>query len=286
MKKLSLILFTILSQAAVGAFFIIMIFRLFSVPEGMNELISLALTITSVIMVFSLIIALGHLGSPLIAFRAIFNIRSSWLSREVFLGSLFAVLCLVYTYLRQNLIGPGTLQTGTALVAGITGFLFIYAMGKLYMLKTVSWWNSALTPLSFFLSALILGGLVVNFSFLIEISENRELLPPGFFDIFTSITGGLMLLLCFEFLIVPTRMIRLLSGSNFQKGQLQNFLNRFRWIYYLRLFLAITGFIWLGIMLLTKNFNFGFYIVPFGLVIFTELLGRYLFYAEQETSAL
>lgn len=286
MKKLSLILFTILSQAAVGAFGVIIIFQLFPVPESMNKSVSLALMVTSVMIVFSLILALGHLGSPLLAFRAIFNIRSSWLSREVLLASLFAGFCLTYTYLQQYQIGLRNLQTGTAWVTGIIGFLFILAMGKLYMLKTVSWWNSVLTPLSFFISAFILGGLVINLLFLIDVSANSSTLPLFFFDIFTSITIGLMLLLCFEFLVVPTRMIRLLSGSNFQKGQMQSFLKSFYWIYYLRLFLAISGFTILGIMLLTQSIHLVIYFISFTLLVFEELLGRYLFYAEQESSAL
>lgn len=41
MKKLSLILFTLLSQTAVGAFGVILIFRLFTAPGGMENFISL-----------------------------------------------------------------------------------------------------------------------------------------------------------------------------------------------------------------------------------------------------
>jgi anaerobic dimethyl sulfoxide reductase subunit C len=283
MKKLSLILFTILSQAAVGAFWIIMIVQIY---KGTGNLFPFALIVTNVIMIVSLIIALGHLGSPSIAFRAITNIRNSWLSREVFLASLFAALCAVFTYLQHTQMGSGNLHIGIALVAIFVGFLFIYSMGKLYMLKTVLWWNSILTPLSFFLTAIILGGLLINFTLMMDASIGKTTASSYSIGVIPLMTGSIVLLLGLELLLVPTRMTRLLSGSNIQKGQVQAFMSQYKHLYYLRLIVVLIGFIWLGIMLLTQNFNFGFYIVPFGLVILTELLGRYLFYAEQETSAL
>jgi len=286
MKKLSLILFTILSQATVGAFSVTMVIHLFPTSEEVEKLISLALITCSVIMICSLIIALGHLGSPLIAFKTITNVRSSWLSREVFLAALFTGLCLVTTYLQLNPIKSGKLQIGIGWTAGIVGLLFIYAMGKLYMLKTISWWNSFHTPLSFFITAFILGGLIVDLSLLITISENRVALYPEFLKLFTMITGSILLLLCFEFILVPTRMIRLLSESDYQKDLVQNFLNQFEVIYYLRLLVTIIGFVTLSIILFTQSLYLVIYLISFGLLAIEAFLGRYLFYAEQESSSL
>ena len=280
MKKVSLILFTILSQAAVGTFWVLMIIQVFFASETGENLISFSLMLTTIMMICSLLIALGHLGSPLIAFKAIRHVRNSWLSREVILASAFAGLCLVTTYLHYFQSGLSNTHTGTAWVTAIIGFMFIYSMGKLYMLKTVSWWNSMLTPLSFYLTTTVLGGLLINLFLMMGTTGNTMAEP------FALISKGVLLILTFEMVLIQIRVTRLFSGSNVQKGFAQSFMDQFGQLFYLRLGMSLLGFVFLAIMLFTHRFNLGLYLIPFILLVFAEFLGRYLFYAEQKSSAL
>ena len=286
MKKLSLILFTILSQAAVGAFWVLMIIQVFFTSKIAENLFSFSLIIITMMMVGSLLIAMGHLGSPLIAFKAIRHVHSSWLSREVILASFFAGLCLVTTYLQYFKTGLSTLETLTSWLTAIIGFIFIYSMGKLYMLKTVPWWNSILTPFGFFLTATILGGLFIMLLLMIGIFVENTTINPMLSEAFRLITIGILLFLCFEMLVIPTRVTRLFSGSKFQQGLVQSFMDQFGQLYYLRLGISLLGILFLGRMLLTHRFSLGFFFIPFLLLVFAEFLGRYLFYAEQKSSYL
>jgi Fe-S-cluster-containing dehydrogenase component/DMSO reductase anchor subunit len=65
-----------------------------------------------------------HLGQKSRAFRAIFNIKRSWLSREIFLFSLFLALSLSYMLL------PG--QPVLGWTAAVFGFLSLFAVDRIY----------------------------------------------------------------------------------------------------------------------------------------------------------
>lgn len=79
--------------------------------------------------VFPVLAAIGaglstlHLGKPLRAYRAAFNWRHSWLSREVILFSLFAGAAVLFLLTRSNTVWI----TGT-----VTGFVMLFAMDRVY----------------------------------------------------------------------------------------------------------------------------------------------------------
>jgi anaerobic dimethyl sulfoxide reductase subunit B (iron-sulfur subunit) len=137
----SLVAFTLLAQLAVGATWFL------SVSESFS---SRALGVITVIMMVALLASFVHLGQPLRAWRAIANLRTSWLSREVLSAALFAAALLA------------ALTTGgTGLwLANAAGLALIVSMARVYRLLTVPEWDHRATTASFFATTLLLGAVV------------------------------------------------------------------------------------------------------------------------------
>ena len=104
--------------------------------------------------------SLFHLGRPAVAFKALRNWRTSWLSREVALLSAFSAASLGYAAAWSD-VGPGegwrSLLGGGAVALGAAG---TYASGKLYLVPARPVWNSRRTLVAFFATGLALGPLL------------------------------------------------------------------------------------------------------------------------------
>jgi DMSO reductase anchor subunit len=102
--------------------------------------------------------AMAHLGKPGDSLHAVKNFKSSWLSREILSVNIFAGFLAVMAALAH--IRPGVLNAWLLLVGSLAGGTVLYAMARVYRLRTVPAWNHAGTPLTFLGSALLLGGLL------------------------------------------------------------------------------------------------------------------------------
>ena len=110
------------------------------------------LLLVPVLTVTAIGVALLHLRRPHQMLRAITNLRSSWLSREILLVCLFFFLGL------WALTPAGAVSRDWLLP--VCGLLLIGGMARVYMLRTVPVWNRAKTPLTFLVTGLLLGGLL------------------------------------------------------------------------------------------------------------------------------
>ena len=137
----SLVAFTLLAQLAVGATWFL------SVREPFD---GRALAVITVLMLIALLASFVHLGQPRRAWRALANLRTSWLSREVLSAALFV----------GSLIG--VLATGGSGIwlASATGLTLIISMARVYALRTVPEWNHRATTASFFVTTMLLGAVV------------------------------------------------------------------------------------------------------------------------------
>jgi DMSO reductase iron-sulfur subunit len=90
--------------------------------------------------------ALAHLGRPIAAWKAMRNLRRSWLSREVALLSLYAALAAVTV-----------LVPALAPVAAAAGAAGVFASARLYVVPGRPAWDTPLTVVRFFATALALG---------------------------------------------------------------------------------------------------------------------------------
>jgi anaerobic dimethyl sulfoxide reductase subunit B len=137
----SLVAFTILTQLAVGAVWFLSLWQAFN---------RTALGVITIVMLVGILASFLHLGSPRNAWYAIRNVRSSWLSREVWCAALFAVA----------LIGLTITGGAGAWLVDVIGLALIISMTQVYRLRTVPEWDHWTTTASFFSTTLLLGSVL------------------------------------------------------------------------------------------------------------------------------
>jgi anaerobic dimethyl sulfoxide reductase subunit B (iron-sulfur subunit) len=292
MKEWPLILFTLLSQLAAGAFLVLVTLDTFFNQPTMltsNQWLSKqAVFGITIVMITSMLISFLHLGTPQKAYHAISNLKTSWLSREVFFGIVFSGLLVLLSSLLLLGSRPASIFTVIAWTAALAGVLFLYCMSRVYMLRTVSTWNSLKTPLSFFIAALMLGQLVVilylsNFSD--SFANTITLLSP---EMWVSASQWLALSL-FGLLVIDI-LITLIWWADFdpQSNPMQQAAfsqDSYRIISGMRLTLTFLGICLIGAFLYQYSFSPNSVSqlniiawLSFGLVLIAKLMGRYLFY--------
>lgn len=150
-EEWSLVLFTLLAQTSVG----MVVASQFS-PAVENKNAKTVLQWAIGIMAASLLVSLTHLGDPLGAYRALFNVGSSWLSREVFLASgYFGLSLLLYLSVAKG----GKLHSPLALATSVCGVLTLICMSFVYAQTSILAWGTAYTHISFYGAAAALGSL-------------------------------------------------------------------------------------------------------------------------------
>jgi len=154
----SLVVFTLMVQAAVGGVWCLQAAFLWNrVPVGALCLKILLPTALGLVLT-GLAAAAAHLGNPSDSRHAVKNIKRSWLSREIIsVGILAGILAIVAALAH---IRPGVLDGWLLLPGSLAGAAALYAMTRVYRLRTVPSWNHAGTPLAFLGSTLLLGGLL------------------------------------------------------------------------------------------------------------------------------
>lgn len=172
LKENSLIAFTLLAQSAIGAFLFLGLTAAWlgqtaGRPLAM-KLIQLGAWTAAPLMIAGLLLSLAHLGRPSRAYRALANLRSSWLSREILFASLFTGTLLLLTGLSWQPGQSWRALTWTTIAASLAGIGLMISMTRVYMLRTVSSWSNGTTPASFSMTAFTLGagsaGAVLLFS--------------------------------------------------------------------------------------------------------------------------
>jgi anaerobic dimethyl sulfoxide reductase subunit C (anchor subunit) len=275
-REWPLIAFTILSQAAVGAFWTVAAAFLGANPGSAlirHPLFTLPF-LASVLAALGLAAAVSllHLGRPGRAATALANVRASWLSREIFFELAFIVLVLILAILRWRGQESGPAFRALVIAAAAAGALFLLSMSRLYMLRTVPAWRALHTPVSFFATALLLGPLAVLagrrilFDFAGSISAFQDK------AVLASLAAILAVLLSVLFL-TPR------AGALGPKTETLRDLPAGRILSLLIFRLLYLGTAMLFIFFFHAAQNTGYAILAFIAALASEALGRYLFYA-------
>ncbi len=119
--------------------------------------------------------SLLHLGQPARALKALRNVRTSWLSREVALFSAFSGLSLAYAASLHEVVG---------VAAVVAGGLGVYASGRLYLVPARPVWNSWRTPTAFFATAAATGPLLAYFTL------DRSRVTTGWLVMLVAVAGA------------------------------------------------------------------------------------------------
>jgi len=165
LKEWPLVAFTVLGQMAVGIFLLFHASFLDSTDiraVGWRRTWRIELTVVIVLVVLASLVSFFHLRHPFRARYVLANLRSSWLSREVFFELGFLALVVLIAVLAWGRVPGRAPVTGLLVAASLAGILFFISMTKLYMLSTLPAWNDAFTPLSFFLTTFNLGAIATE----------------------------------------------------------------------------------------------------------------------------
>ncbi|MBN2431594.1 MAG: dimethyl sulfoxide reductase anchor subunit [Acidobacteria bacterium] len=302
----TLIGFTLLTQMAVGVFLLLGLVH-FGVSrlagrEAADRMSGPALLAVGPVLGLALLASIIHLGYPAHALNAVNNIGSSWLSREIVSFSLFAAVGGVFALLQWRRLGPPAVRRILAWTAAGLGLVLVYAMARVYLLRSVPPWNTWLTPAAFFTTTFLLGALALGLAFVLNHrfagaatlaahpdirAENAMLRPAIRWLVFITLA-----LLGVELIVIPLQLSHLTLVDAVGQLGLAETLSRLQWMLGLRLSLAFLGAILFVRLLhrLAAGDRYGrlveLSLLACALVVAAEILGRYLFYALYARSGL
>ena len=147
-----------LTQMAAGIFAVALLLKAISVDVGTWRWLNISGLLA---LVAGLGLATLHLGRPTKAYRAMANLKSSWLSREILACNIFAgastgvvAWSLLGSWLTERF---GDQSILLAVSAAITGALVVFCSARLYIVTGRPLWTAARTYGLFFLTAATLG---------------------------------------------------------------------------------------------------------------------------------
>jgi len=293
----ALIAFTILAQLSVGSFLILGFIHFFTVRKAgtveADRLSDRALLVIGPALIIGMIASLFHLGKFWIAYRAVTNLGSSWLSMEILSGVLFAVVGGLFALMQWRKIGTFAVRNIIAWVAALLGVWLVFSMSKVYMLATIPTWNTLATPVTFFTSTFLLGGLamaavfVANYVYLQRTNPESDPVQNELLrDSLRWIAILSICLLGLEFLMIPLNMAYQAAGPAVATAAVSTLMSEYTVIMVLRLVLVFVGAGILGVFLYRTALSPGregmlgnLAYAAFILVLVAEVLGRFLFYA-------
>lgn len=291
----ALIAFTILAQTAVGAFVVLGVVHFFATRKAgavqADKLSDRALFAIGGFLVLGMLASLLHLGQPMAAYRAISNFGTSWLSREITFGVLFAAVGAVFTIMQWQKWGSPGLRQGVAILAALIGIALVYSMSRIYMTGAQIAWNTIATPISFFATTVLLGALALASAFVINYWIVRRAEGPDCQEQQCGLLRGAIkwiailaiVILGVEMVVTSLNSAHLVS---IQKAGNPDFLDEYGVLFGIRLALAFIGAGIFGLLMYQAATRPGresamatFAFSALAVVFVAEIVGRFLFYA-------
>lgn len=274
----SLIFFTTLTQMAVGAF------ALWGLGAGVLPSPSVFSTgLFSVILLSTVLAALflgslsatTHLGRPLGAVFSLSNWRRSWLSREALLAGGFGLMVMAALVLRLMGTRFGWADRLLILIGMLAGFSLVWGISRLYRLRTVPAWDNLATPAAFFTTSLLTGLVAIRLIWFAQ-----EILEPiltrlpmvALFKIRSDLLIFLLVLVQAVFFCLL--IIYLTQQGSAGAESVRILWQRHRLALILRWVMAAVG-----VLLLNLGTSPEQHLSAYFLLLASELIGRFLFYA-------
>lgn len=303
LHEFPLVVFTIIAQMSVGSFVVLGLIHLLGGRAGgrsadvIDKVSDPALYAIGPILVVGLLASMMHLGTPIRAINALRHLDSSWLSREILFGLLFAAIGGAFAFSQWFKWLTPRLRQALAGLAALVGLALIWSMTMVYLLPTVPAWDSWATPVRFFATTLLLGSLAVGAAFVVtaDVRRRRGTVADEASTtvIMTSLRGiaiGAIAMLGMEFVVLPLYLGRLATdGSVATATSADTLVNTYGGYAALQLVLVFLGVALLGLFLsrLATRFSSAVQVqmlaiapvAAFVLVFVGEIIGRMLFYA-------
>lgn len=296
-EELPLVLFTICAQMSVGAFVVLGMINVLGARHGretVDRVTDPALYAIGPTLVFGLLASMLHLGNPVNALNSLRHLESSWLSREILFGVLFAGLGAAFAVSQWFKWFSPALRQALAVVTAVVGLALVWSMSQVYVLVTVPAWDSWATPVRFFTTTFLLGSLAVGLALALDAAfrSRRSAYPPAAASLMAStvrwITIGAMAMVAVEFVVLPVYLGQMATAEGAAAAASTSTLSA-SGLVIARILLVVLGVALLGFYLfkLARKAPPVRALVPvvavaFVLVLAGETLGRTLFYASFE----
>ncbi len=295
MRDWALITFTILAQMSVGSFIVLGVVHFFSVRKSgvqqADELSDRALLAIFPVLALGLLASLLHLGNPINAYKAVTNLGSSWLSREIFFGVFFAVVGFGFAVMQWRKIGSFAVRNIVAWIAAVVGVVLVFSMSMVYLIPTRPSWDLLTTPLSFYVTTLLLGVMAIGAVLVANYAYVQRKNPGCASDqcvlmreTLRWIAVSSIVLLGFQFVALPLSLAGMAAAGAGASAAMMA--GDYGVLFALRLVLVFIGAGVLGIFVYREAQNAGnekmlsaYAYAAFAFVLVGEVLGRFLFYA-------
>ena len=300
LREWALIAYSVLAQMSVGAFLILGVVHFAATRKaGMEEADRLSDRVLVAIIItlgLGMLASLFHLGSVANAPSAVTNFATSWLSREILIGVVFAVLGIVFSAMQWFKLGSFASRRVIAWITAVVGIALVYSMTQIYMLPTQPAWNNFATPITFFVTTLLLGSLAIGVALVANYAYVQKK-NPDCADVQCEllryvtrwIAVAAVVLVGIELGVIPIYVAYLVAtGSAAAMASAKMMVDPYSLVFTLRLVLAFIGAGVFGVFLYQNATNPGQekmmgYMAygAFALVLIAEVMGRFLFYATQ-----
>ncbi len=296
-REIALITFSILAQMAVGSLLVLQVVRFFAARKSgeaqADKLTDRAMLVIWPILGLAMLASLLHLGTPLGAYRSVTNVGSSWLSREILFTVLFGAAGVGYAAMQWYKVGTAGLRSVVGWIAVVIGLALVYAMANVYLIAAAPSWNTIATPVTFFTTALLLGSLAMGAAFVANYAYVQRT-DPSCVEVQCVLLRGTVrwialvsvLLLGVEFVVAPLQIAYLAGGEAAAASSAAMMVGEFGLAFAVRLVLVFLGSGILGVFLYQRaqvagqeNRLSGLVYGAFALVLASEVIGRFLFYA-------
>ena len=273
-----LMLFTVIAQTAVGAFWFCSLALLAERVDVLQKTkLQQAMLVIWGMMIVAFVASSFHLGSPWRGINAIFRVGQAPLSNEILFGGLFCGLGILHWLSCRYNKGTDLLRKWLLGLAFVCSLVFLWSMARFYMMPTVPTWDTPLTPIAFALTALMAGSALAAWLF-----NRAGVTGPVLSRLPLIATGALVLALG----------VTLLQATSL--GQIQTSVHRavdlspdYAMLMMLRfaLLLAALGLWWRQILRPAASPT-NVALACVGLIMIGELIGRGVFYALYMTVGL
>lgn len=296
--ELPLVVYTVLLQMAVGAFITIEAIKFFSRKKSWSRDSDAATNGTVyallVVAVVGLLASFLHLKVPMHAPFALANAGVSWMSREIWATLVFVGLLAIYSIVLFRKAKSKAVKRAFAVATALAGLVLVCCMSYAYMMPAYPAWNSVTTVFSFYATTFLLGAVfaVAAIAVSCRLASKKAPESAGSFEellgfALKAVTVVAAIALAAEAVTTSLHLSELALGTTFAAVQSAGRLvGEYGALFAIRLALAFASVGAIGAALYenavrgSRQERVGAWIVgAFALILVSELVGRYLFYA-------
>ncbi len=184
-EELPMILFTVIGQMSVGAFWTLGAIHAYghykkTSTETIDQITNAAMYAVGGLLILGFFAAFFHLHDPFHALNTLRHFNTSWLTREISFGVLYGACGFLFATTQWFNLLTRQLREVFAILTALTGLGLVISMcGVYYSLETIPAWHTPATWFFFFASTLLTGPLAVGISLLVtwQIQMKTATLP-------------------------------------------------------------------------------------------------------------